>query len=136
MSQKAENSILDIEKHEDFLMEEITTVPVLQCSKIVCYNNSATIAKWALDTETARLLISPSHGGNETCTLDLSTLNIDDGTQFLLKALVVNNTRTFKMILEYKSNSNVTANFRLERTSSNPLLIFLGTTLNKYKKFK
>ncbi|MEG2017820.1 MAG: hypothetical protein RR844_02790 [Clostridium sp.] len=135
MSQKAENSTLNIEKHEDFLVEEITLAPVLQCSKIVCYNNSATIAKWALDTNTARLSISPSHGGNEICTFDLSTLNIDDGTQFILKALVEDDDRTFKMILEYKSDSNVTANFRLERTSSNPLLIFLGTTLNKYKKF-
>lgn len=134
MSQKAENSTLNIEKTEDFLIDEITPVSVLQCSKIVCYNNSATIAKWALDTNTARLSISPSHSGNETCTFDLNTLNIDDGTQFILNAIVINNICTSKVILEYDPDSNVTASFRLERTSSNPLLIFLGTTLNKYKK--
>ncbi|MDU4889884.1 MAG: hypothetical protein E6344_07845 [Clostridium sp.] len=135
MSKKAENSTLDIKKHDDCLIDDSNSSLVLQCSKIVCYNNSATIAKWALDNNTARLSISPSYGGNETCTLDLSTLNIDDGTQFILKALVVNNNLTSKVILEYNPDSNVTANFRLERTSSTLLLVFLGTTLNRYKNF-
>lgn len=135
MSIQAENNPCDMEKRDYNSFNNTSSVSVIKCSKIVCYNKSATITKWALDTNEARLSISPSQGGNETCTFDLSALNIDDGTQFVLKAIVVNNCRTSNVVLEYNPNSNITANFRLERTSLNPFLIFLGTTLNKYKKF-
>lgn len=134
MSKKAENYRTDMAEAVENLTISSPSISVLPCSKIVCYNQSAAITRWALYTKSTRIHLSPNLGENESWTLDLNALNVTDGTQFVLKAIVVDKERTGNIIIEYSSASNITVNYRLERNKLNPLLVFLGTTIDRYKK--
>lgn len=133
MNKMAEKYTLEVDETEPKMEIHLNYQPLIQCSRIICYNKSAGMTKWAIDSETSRLSISPSLNSNETWTFDLSTMKIPDGTQIILKSLAENN-RTSTIILEYYSHSNIAVSFRLERTKSNPLLVFLGTSSYKFKR--
>lgn len=133
MNAMAENYTLEMDETEYTLHTKDNSLPLIQCSRIVCYNKSATMTKWVLESKSSTICLSPALDSNETWTFDLSTIEIPDGTQLILKS-VSDNNRTSTLMLEYASDSNITVSFRLERTALNPLLVFLGTSLNRFKR--
>ena len=104
------------------------TKPIVQCSKVVAYNDVGVITKWALILLNGlNIYQSGRYTANKTCIIELGDIALLPGTQFELKSLAIaapDSTST--VILEYVPESNATTYFSLVGEALANHLKYLG----------
>lgn len=106
-----------------------TDLEVVPCSKVIAKNSLLLPVKFQiLLLNGTKIYESDDIAHNKKCHIDLNAIKLQDGSQFLLKAITKGKDPVSTVILKYEALNNGTAIFELKGTGVTPDLEYIGTT--------